>query len=83
MRNRNNYRVIFKDGTLTVEPATVENPSVLEPLEVRRQTKLYPNPASDIVRLQLEHDVQSVSDIKIYDGMGRLQAAMLSQLSLT
>lgn len=72
-----NYRVIFKDGTLTVGPGVEETFSMLDPAEtVRRQTKLYPNPASDIVRLELEHDVQSVNDIKIYDGMGRLQAAM-------
>ena len=35
-------------------------------------TKLYPNPASTVVRLRLENDVQSTSDIDVYDEVGKL-----------
>ena len=56
----NNYRIVFEDADLTVTPGTLESASRLEPgSEMLRQSKLYPNPASDIVRIVLEHDVQS------------------------
>lgn len=72
----NNYRIMFEDATLTVNPGPLESASRLEPgSETIRQSKLYPNPAGNIVRLTLEHDVQTINDIEIFDGMGRLQSA--------
>jgi hypothetical protein len=34
--------------------------------------KLYPNPASTSVRLQLKDDVKAIRDIRVYDGTGKM-----------
>ena len=36
------------------------------------EDKIYPNPAHSTIRLQLKDDVQSVNDIRMYDGVGKL-----------
>ncbi len=38
------------------------------------EDKLYPNPAHSTIRLQLKDDVQTIKDIRMYDGVGKLIA---------
>ena len=81
-----NYRIVFQDGTLTVgdEPIVARPrssaPEVAERSGVRSDM-IYPNPASSILRLQLKDDVQSVKDIKVYNGIGKLNAIALHRVS--
>lgn len=71
-----NYRIVFQDGTLTVNPGITSLPRAREQPKIsetnKGQSKLYPNPASTILRLQLDKDVQTIKDIQIYDGTGGL-----------
>jgi hypothetical protein len=66
-----NYRIVFKDDTLTIVPASRADGRPQSEVN-QKGTKLYPNPASTIVRLQLENDVQTINDIEVYDGIGKL-----------
>ena len=71
-----NYRIVFQDGTLTVGPPIVTfRPGKSQPVTntkiETRETRLYPNPASTIVRMQLETDVKSVNDFQIFDVAGK------------
>ncbi|MEP7373424.1 MAG: LamG-like jellyroll fold domain-containing protein [Chitinophagaceae bacterium] len=38
---------------------------------IKRETKLYPNPASTMIRVQLETDVKSVNDFQVTDVVGK------------
>lgn len=54
-------------------PITKSNPISITPaLSKSLKDKLYPNPASSVIRLQLEDDVQNIKDIMIYDELGQL-----------
>jgi hypothetical protein len=71
-----NYRIVFHDGTLTVGPTIVSfRPgSKVQPINTKveaKETKLYPNPASTIVRLQLDTDVKSANDFQVFDAVGK------------
>lgn len=49
----------------TAVPVTSQDTRIAE-------DKLYPNPASSTVRLQLKDDVQAIKDIRIYDRVGKV-----------
>ncbi|HTE27493.1 MBG domain-containing protein [Flavitalea sp.] len=87
-----NYRIVYKDGTLTVNeavnlksaPKTVVAAKVVteKPAEAKaRIDMIYPNPASSVLRLQVKGDLQNVRDIRIYDGLGKPKAAPLRKIS--
>lgn len=83
-----NYRIIFQDGTLTVQglpsppPAVAQKALTEETYESKPGSDmLYPNPASSVVRLQLKHEVTNANDIRVYDGMGQLKATPLRKVN--
>ncbi|MBC7885247.1 MAG: T9SS type A sorting domain-containing protein, partial [Saprospiraceae bacterium] len=78
-----NYRIVFQDGILTVGQlisSSIRNDTRASQTQVTERTAvsrieadmLYPNPASSILRLQLKDDVQTIKDIQVYDGVGKL-----------
>jgi len=80
-----NYEVTLQNGTLTVGgiilgartgDVETENTKV----EVFAD-KLYPNPASSLVRLQLKDDVHRTSDIQVYDGLGKLNRTSIKKIN--
>jgi hypothetical protein len=67
------YRIIYKDDSLTVLPAALTNARIQsETSQVNHGSRLYPNPASTFVRLQLGDDALSTNSIQVYDGVGKL-----------
>jgi hypothetical protein len=71
-----NYRIVYQDGILTVDPVASPRPAgKLQPVTNTKigakETRLYPNPASTVVRIQLESDVRSVNDFQVFDGVGK------------
>lgn len=73
-----NYRIVFQDGTLTVGPGIVldSKSAMTASAGVKpKETRLYPNPASTFIRLQLENDVRSVSDLQVFDVVGKTSPA--------
>ncbi|MEP7110456.1 MAG: S8 family serine peptidase [Ferruginibacter sp.] len=74
-----NYRIVFQDGTLTVGPGFSlrsggKAPTVTKSIADRKQTRLYPNPTSTFVRLQLDGDVKSVNGFQVFDAVGKTNA---------
>jgi hypothetical protein len=87
-----NYRIVFQDGTLTVEGVISTRmmnntrASQTQPMEntaISKITadKLYPNPATSILRLQLKDDVHTIKDIKIYNGVGQLTSPVTKRMN--
>jgi hypothetical protein len=85
-----NYRIVFQDGTLTVGPvARMMNNTIVSQTQATEKVsergigadRIYPNPASSIIRLQLKDDVQSIKRIKVYDGIGQLTSANAKRIS--
>ncbi|RYE18860.1 MAG: T9SS type A sorting domain-containing protein, partial [Sphingobacteriales bacterium] len=87
-----NYRIVYTDGILTVNEAVnlksapktavaakVVTEKTADPKA--RVDRVYPNPASSAVRLQLKTDLQNGRDIRIYDGIGKPQNAPLRKIS--
>jgi hypothetical protein len=71
-----NYEVTLQNGTLSVTnglPGTTAR-SLTETVmnEVSLADKLYPNPGSSWVRLELNEAVQRTGDIQLYDMVGKL-----------
>lgn len=54
-----------------MEAIACGNISGVEQIDVSHQIKMYPNPASDLLNIELS-DVASSYDIKVFDGLGRL-----------
>jgi hypothetical protein len=69
-----NYRIIFKDDSLTVLPGLTNARLQRETnTEISRNgSRIYPNPASTFVRLQLKDDLQPISGLQVYDGVGKM-----------
>lgn len=54
-----------------LEAITCGNLSGIEQIDVSHQVAMYPNPASELLNIELS-DVASSYDIKVFDGLGRL-----------
>jgi hypothetical protein len=73
LRTRNNP-VTSQTQTQGQSQVQVTEKSVGKPVSRIERDMLYPNPASSIVRLELKDDVKTIKDIKVYDGVGGLNA---------
>jgi subtilase family protein/type IX secretion system substrate protein/MBG domain-containing protein len=78
-----NYRILYKDDTLTVLPAAMSNARLQrEASQVNENgSRLYPNPASTFFRLQLRDEARSANSIQVYDGIGKLTMTSCKKLS--
>ncbi len=84
-----NYNVVLHDGTLTVVPSGATNARLATPSGYTRENtitrvsgnKLYPNPVSSLLRLQLEDDVKLTTDIQVYDMLGKLHRMPVNRVS--
>jgi len=82
-----NYDVSLTDGVLTVlEKGVILAASANASREELTngggfKDKLYPNPASGKIRLELGEDVRHSSDIQLYDQVGKLTAASPRRIS--
>ena len=45
-----------------------------------KESKLYPNPASSIVRLELKNDLQGINNLQVFDEVGKLVRASCKKL---
>lgn len=54
-----------------MEAVSCGNLSSTEQIDISHQVSIYPNPASDLLNIELS-DVRSSYDIKVFDGLGRL-----------
>ncbi len=84
-----NYNVVLVNGTLTViegtqggalnenEQAVVVQKAKIDVKEpdVITKDKLYPNPASNTIRVQLTEDVVNMNEIQVWDSFGKLSKA--------
>ncbi len=84
-----NYNVVLVNGTLTViegilggavnenEQAVVVQKAKIDVKEpdVITKDKLYPNPASTTIRLELTEDVVSINEIQVLNSFGKLSSA--------
>jgi hypothetical protein len=75
-----NYRIVFQNGTLTAIGPPIAGSRPQSEIN-QKGAKLYPNPASTIVRVQLEHDVQTINDIEIYDEIGKVKTTSSRRIS--
>lgn len=81
-----NYEVTLQNGTLNVGGVVgpTRAPGGLETENTVAEIfgdKLYPNPASSLVRLQLKADVQRTSDIQVYDRVGKLSRVVVKKVN--
>jgi hypothetical protein len=80
-----NYDVTLQDGTLTVVGiiggATLAAGEREEKVLDALADKLYPNPASAVVRLQLKNNVLQSGDIQLYDGVGKINSVSIKKLN--
>jgi hypothetical protein len=81
-----NYRIVFQDGTLTVGPgaslrSSGKSPTGTNAATEAKETRLYPNPASTFVRVQVENDIKSVNDFQVFDAVGRTNAIVAKRIN--
>jgi hypothetical protein len=81
-----NYRIVYQDGTLTVGPAVSPRPGakpqpVTNTIVETKETRLYPNPASTFVRLQLENDVKSANNFQVFDVAGKTNTIVAKRIN--
>ncbi|MEI9944339.1 MAG: T9SS type A sorting domain-containing protein [Chitinophagaceae bacterium] len=86
-----NYRIIYKDGTLTVsnfEAPTAARGAVTQVQSIQEATVtrvrkdiLYPNPASSSIRLQLKDDLQTANGITVYDVVGKINVPSVKKIN--
>jgi len=66
-----NYRIVFEDDSLTVFPTPRASSNVQTESVTSIRDRLYPNPASTFIWLQIKDDSQSANSIQVYDGVGK------------
>jgi hypothetical protein len=72
-----NYRIIFKDDTLVVGPGSIMTRAALQPeSNISKGSRLYPNPASTMVRLELKDALQGTDNLQVYDATGKLTTTL-------
>jgi hypothetical protein len=67
-----NYRIIFKDDTLVVAPGSMTRAALQPETNITKGSRLYPNPASTMVRLELKDALQGIDNLQVYDATGKL-----------
>ncbi|HVG16382.1 MAG TPA: MBG domain-containing protein [Chitinophagaceae bacterium] len=81
-----NYDVTLQNGKLTISGTRLgaRIPAGAEIKDVNAEggsNKIYPNPASSMVRLQTKDDVQRTNDIQVFDVLGKLVMAPVKKYS--
>jgi hypothetical protein len=83
-----NYEITLQNGLLTVQVEAIilgaRKEADIETENTKVEVfadKLYPNPASSLVRLQLKDDVQRTSDIQVYDILGKLNRISIRKIN--
>lgn len=86
-----NYEVTLQDGTLTVGTALVGNrgaaAKTFQPVAIEKKlpaskgNKLYPNPGTTVIRLQLSDENDGLSTIQVYDLLGKQTTAPVKRIS--
>ena len=68
-----NYEVSLVEGTLTVSNATGGRSRISQPTEesIVKADKIYPNPTHGILRLEMQQELASLSDIQVFDVIGK------------
>jgi hypothetical protein len=77
--NSNSTPVAKSDSSSVTHPDN--NPAENKLYPNQAEDKLYPNPASSVIRLQLKDDVQTIKDIKVYNGVGQLTSVASRRIS--
>jgi hypothetical protein len=75
-----NARTIQTTPTASQPGITEESKQVITASGIKSDL-LYPNPAISLLRLQLKDDVLAANDIKIYDGVGKLNTASIRKIN--
>jgi hypothetical protein len=80
-----NYTITLQNGSLLVTDNFLaggrENPFMEAPADKVSEDRLYPNPGSAMVTLQLKDEVQGTEDIRVYDFVGRPTSVSLKKIN--